>query len=96
LNKIIFYCFIIILLSLKGVYNLFAQNSGDFKFEDANYDVTVPFELWNNRIYVKVKINNSDTLDFLFDTGAGASGIIIDSSIAVQIGLKESGKITAK
>ena len=56
--------------------------------------MTFPFELSNSHIYVKVKINNSDNLSFLFDNGAAASGIMIDSSLASKIGLKETGKIT--
>ncbi len=52
------------------------------------------FDLWNNHIYVKVKINNSGPFDFLFDSGAGASGLIIDSALASNIGLKATGKVT--
>ncbi len=64
-------------------------------FADNKHSMTIPFELSNSHIYVKVKINNSDTLSFLFDNGAAASGIMIDSSVASKIGLKETGKITA-
>ena len=41
---------------------------------------TLPFELKSdNRIYVKCRVNQSDTLTFLFDTGAGA--MVINESI---------------
>lgn len=44
---------------------------------------TIPFTLGkDNGIHLKGKINNSDTLDFLFDTGAGIS--VIPSSIINQ------------
>ena len=44
---------------------------------------TIPFTLGNdNRIHIKGKINNSDTLDFLFDTGANSC--VITSSIINQ------------
>ncbi|SDT61154.1 Aspartyl protease [Mucilaginibacter mallensis] len=41
---------------------------------------TLPFELKSdNRIYIKCRVNQSDTLTFLFDTGAGA--MVINESI---------------
>lgn len=44
---------------------------------------TIPFTLGkDNRIHIKGKINNSDTLDFLFDTGANSC--VITSSIINQ------------
>lgn len=44
---------------------------------------TIPFTLGkDNGIHIKGKINNSDTLDFLFDTGAGIC--VISSSIINQ------------
>jgi hypothetical protein len=73
---------------------LFGQSKNVFQFIDNKHSLTIPFELSNSHIYVKVKINNSDTLSFLFDNGAAASGIMIDSSVASKIGLKETGKIT--
>lgn len=78
---------------------LFNSSSGqpnkNFQFADNKHSMKIPFELSNSHIYVKVKINNSDTLSFLFDNGAAASGIMIDSSVASKIGLKETGKVTA-
>lgn len=74
---------------------MFGQSKNIFWFADNKHSMTIPFELSNSHIYVKVKINNSDTLSFLFDSGAAASGIMIDSSVASKIGLKETGKVTA-
>jgi predicted aspartyl protease len=74
---------------------LFAQNKNIFLFADNKHSMTIPFELWNSHIYLKVKINHSDTLSFLFDNGAATSGIMIDSSVASKIGLKETGKVRA-
>jgi predicted aspartyl protease len=74
---------------------LLGQNKSDYQFADNRHSITIPFELSNNHIYLKVKINSSETLDFLFDNGAAASGIMIDSSVAAEMGLKETGKITA-
>lgn len=71
------------------------QITKEYTFTSKKEKITVPFELWNNHIYLKVKINNSQTLDFLFDNGAGSSGIMIDSSIAANLGLQPTGKINA-
>ena len=79
---------------LFSFLTLFGQSRMNLLFADNKHSMTIPFDLSNNHIYVKVKINNSDTLDFLFDTGAGASGIMIDSTIASNIHLKETGKVT--
>lgn len=44
--------------------------------------ITVPFEYADNEIVVKCRVNNSEDLDFLFDTGA--SDTIIDRRVAAQ------------
>lgn len=90
MNKIILFIPLFVLLNFSA---LFGQST-NFLFADNKHSMIIRFELSNNHIYVKVKINNSDTLDFLFDNGAGASGIMIDSSLASNIHLKETGKIT--
>lgn len=50
---------------------------------------TIPFTLgMDSRIYLKGNVNNSDTLDFLFDTGAGSCVItssIIDKKVKLTI-----------
>lgn len=52
---------------------------------------TIPFTLgMDNRIHLKGKVNNSDTLDFLFDTGAG-SCVITSSIIGKKIKLTITG-----
>jgi hypothetical protein len=72
-----------------------AQNGHVFSFAANKHAITIPFDLSNNHIYINVKINKSDTLCFLFDNGAAASGIMIDSMVAARIGLKETGKVNA-
>jgi predicted aspartyl protease len=83
--------FLILLAGLSG----FCQGNKNYRFASKARRVVLPFELSNNHIYVKVRINNSDSLDFLFDNGAGSSGIMIDSAVAARIGLQPTGKITA-
>lgn len=52
---------------------------------------TIPFTLGiDNRIHLKGKVNNSDTLDFLFDTGAG-SCVITSSLINKKVHLTIDG-----
>lgn len=74
--------------------NIFCQTVKAFSFPLDIHSITIPFELNNNHIYVKVRVNNSDTLTFIFDSGAGTSGLMIDSALASAIGLKETGKVT--
>jgi hypothetical protein len=46
---------------------------------------TIPFELFFNEIYVRVRVNNSEPLWFAVDSGAG--GWIVDRAHATQLGL---------
>jgi len=87
--------FVFYFLLLFVLHSAFAQPDKDFRLHNKQHKVVIPFELWNNHIYIKVRVNNSDSLCFLFDNGAAASGIMVDSSMASKIGLKETGKITA-
>jgi aspartyl protease/PDZ domain-containing protein len=46
---------------------------------------TIPFELYFNEIYVRVRVNNSEPLWFVVDSGAG--GWIVDRAHASRLGL---------
>ena len=46
---------------------------------------TIPFELYGNQIFVRVRVNNSEPLWFVVDSGAG--GWIVDHAHAIQLGL---------
>ncbi|QTD39209.1 retropepsin-like domain-containing protein [Polaribacter batillariae] len=64
--------------------NLFAQKN--------ELITSIPFELKEDgRIYIKAKINKSDTLTFLFDSGA-KSVVIVDSIARNSLKLKFDGK----
>lgn len=52
--------------------------------------LTIPFEYADNEIVVKCRVNNSEDVDFLFDTGA--SDTIIDRRIAAQNFLAKQDK----
>ncbi|WP_159584893.1 aspartyl protease family protein [Marinoscillum sp. 108] len=49
---------------------------------------SIPFELFGDHMLIKVSVDNSEPLDFIFDTGSGLT--VIDSDVAE--GLKLSGK----
>lgn len=51
--------------------------------------LNIPFELHNNHIFLQVRINNSDPLPFILDTGASS---VISRRQAKSLGLKFSGK----
>src|SRR4051794_5407341 len=51
---------------------------------------TVPFTLENNCIFLYCKVNETDSLKFLFDTGADGSVINLDSKKASAV--KADGK----
>jgi hypothetical protein len=48
---------------------------------------TIPFELYFNEIYVPVRVNNSEPLWFVVDSGAG--GWIVDRAHATRLGLHQ-------
>ena len=52
----------------------------------------IPFEFQANLIIVPVKINNSDTLRFILDTGV-SSILLTDPSVAQKLGMKSVRKV---
>jgi len=52
---------------------------------------TIPFELVTRHIVVKVKINDSRPLSFVFDTGDKVG--IVDTDVAKELGLKLEGQL---
>lgn len=53
--------------------------------------VTIPFELVTRHIVVKVRVNNSRPLSFVFDTGDKFA--IVDTDVASELGLKLEGQV---
>lgn len=53
--------------------------------------VTIPFELVTRHIMVKVRVNNSRPLSFVFDTGDKFG--IVDTEVANELGLKLEGQV---
>ncbi|HVP36728.1 MAG TPA: aspartyl protease family protein [Terriglobales bacterium] len=76
------------------VFQMPQEKVKDYSFSTPEGKTTVPFELANNHIYIKVLVNGTHPASFLLDTGAGAS--CIDLTFAKSIGLEVAGKFEAK
>jgi hypothetical protein len=76
-------------------YDTVAQKSrktsalSNIRFDFGNSARGIPFELHNNHIYLQVKVNSSQRLSFILDTGASS---VISRKQAESIGLKFRGK----
>lgn len=60
------------------------------RFTSGHSALNIPLEIDNNIILIKVSVNGSRPLRFIFDTGASHSGI--DSQRAAELGLKSEGE----
>jgi predicted aspartyl protease len=56
-----------------------------------NAPVTIPFDLVTRHIMLKVRINNSRPLAFVFDTGDKVC--VVDTEVAKELGLKMEGQL---
>src|ERR1044071_5992964 len=72
---------------LAFVFNATAQT----RFTSGQSAVRVPFELSGDLIVLKVRVNRSRPLHFIFDTGAGIS--VIDPQSARALRLRATGKL---
>ncbi len=62
----------------------------DFAFAEGKTTTTVPFELVNNHIYVKVKLNGQGPFTVLCDTGGSN---VITPTVAARLGVKPEGAL---
>lgn len=60
-------------------------SADDIRFTSGESALKIPFELYNNHIYLQVGVNGSKPLSFIFDTGAPN---LINSKQAKALGLK--------
>ena len=74
--------------------DLFAKPPADAAPLFENPQVTLPFELISNHIYIEGQIGDSRPLNIIVDTGA--SGSVLNSSLVDDLGLKEVGKLEAR
>lgn len=67
--------------------DLFDQLYGLDRYSDRGLVATVPFEMKKQKLWIKVKVNNSDELlNFVFDTGA--DGMALNPAVAEKVNLK--------
>ena len=66
----------------------------DAVFTSGDKALGIPIEIENHLIVMKVRVNNSQPLRFLFDTGASIS--MLSQKRATELGLKSSGKATGE
>jgi hypothetical protein len=72
--------------------SLYGQQNSEpnFHFASGQSALKIPFELYNNLIFIRTRVNNSSPLWFLLDTGAEIS--VIKQSRAQSLGLQFEGK----
>src|SRR5882762_2399438 len=65
------------------------QSTPSTRFASGNSALRIPFELTSNVIFLQVRLNGSEPLWFVLDTGA--PGTVLDTSRAKMLGIKVSG-----
>lgn len=65
----------------------------DFAFATGKTSTTVPFELANNHIYVRVRMNGQGAFSVLCDTGGEN---VITPSVAARLGVKTEGALQGR
>jgi hypothetical protein len=68
-------------------------SSGNVAFVTGHSALNIPFEFEFNQIVLRVRVNDSAPLRFLFDTGAGAS--VLSARRAAALNLKQVDSVTA-
>jgi len=63
----------------------------DFQFENGRDSLGIPIELNNNHIYLKTKVNGSEPIWFVLDTGADFT--VIDTNRANELELELQGSL---
>ncbi len=70
-------------------FHNFQQSAPPTHFTSGNSALAIPFELSSNVIFLQLRVNGSEPLWFVLDTGA--SGTVLDASRAKMLGIKVSG-----
>jgi predicted aspartyl protease len=65
------------------------QAAATVRFASGKSALKIPIEIDNHLILMRVRVNGSRPLRFIFDTGASHSGI--DAKVAAELGLKPQG-----
>jgi hypothetical protein len=86
------YFFAIAISVFLSVNLVKAQFTYNYKFKPKSRSVIIPFEMRNNLIIIKVKINQSDSLNFILDTGLRMN-LVTDPQVALSLGLVYTRKL---
>jgi predicted aspartyl protease len=86
--------FLVLIISLPLLFS--NVNAQEFtipvvKFSSGSSSLKIPIELDGNIILMRVSVNKSRPLKFIFDTGASAS--VVSPEIASELGLKSQGEV---
>jgi hypothetical protein len=81
-----------ILVNLLSFSPLLAQGTYGYEFKPRRPRVSIPFEWQCNLIVVPIRINGSDTLHFILDTGVGMN-LLTDPKVATALALRYVRKI---
>src|SRR4051812_24998019 len=68
-----------------------ARAAQEVRFVSGGSSSKIPFELFGNLVLLQIRVNNSEPLRFILDSGAATS--VIDAQRAKALGLKAQGKI---
>ncbi|HXI24855.1 MAG TPA: aspartyl protease family protein [Pyrinomonadaceae bacterium] len=79
------------LLSTFSAIGTGARHNFQAATASTNAPITIPFELVTRHIMLKVRINNSRPLSFVFDTGDKVC--VVDTEVAKELGLKMEGQL---
>jgi predicted aspartyl protease len=71
----------------------YANSKATLHWENDQRTTTIPFTLIDNHIVMPVRVNGSEPLNFVLDSGAGAS-VIIDSRGSRRLQLEMGGEIS--
>ena len=82
---------LVVLISTFPAIDTRARHNFQTSTASTNAPVTIPFELVTRHIMLKVRINNSRPLSFVFDTGDKVG--IVDTEVAKELGLKMEGQL---
>jgi predicted aspartyl protease len=64
------------------------------RFTSGNSALKIPLEIDNNLLLLRVSVNDSKPMKFIFDTGASDS--VISSQRATELGLKTEGEVSGR
>jgi len=71
---------------MKRIFALFVLLAVVLELSAQKKITSIPFELFGDHMFIKVSLDDSEPLDFIFDTGAGLT--VIDHNIAEDLGLR--------